>query len=85
MSTTRQARKKLAEIALWCKEIGVMALAVQQHKRTMKTVEDWLTIDRMGVIGTSFTDNKGGVGFILAPNVVLEETIEHDQKVCGRI
>ena len=71
------------------KELGIMALAIEEHKRTMKTVEDWEfegeQLKEWRFVGTSLTDKKGGVGFILASNVVLEETIEHDQKVVGRI
>ena len=66
-----------------------MTLAIQEHKRTMKIVEDWEfeaeQFKGWRFVGTSLTDEKGGEGFILAPNVVLEETIEHAQKVWGII
>ena len=56
------SKEKLAEIALWCKELGIMALAIQEHKRTMKIFEDWEfegeQLKGWRFVGTKLTDKK---------------------------
>ena len=81
--------EKLAEYAKWCKLLAITILAVKEVKRLDKEVEDWYfdgeVLKGWRYIGTNLSNQKGGVGFILAPEVAHELTIEHDEKNWGRI